>query len=164
MSLQITEKQKLLFWLKVKKTDNCWEWTACKNSKGYGVSGVSKTPLAHRVSYELLKDDIPDGLQLDHLCRNRACVNPDHLEAVTNRENILRSKLFRDRCPKGHLYDKITKEGYRGCNICHKKQMKEGMVRYLEKNKDLHLQNVKNWQRKNPEKLSKYSQTYRLKQ
>ena len=93
--------------------------------------------MAHRVSYYLLVGNIPEGLELDHLCRNTSCVNPAHLEAVTRNENMLRAKLSRTRCPQGHLYDKITKEGYRGCSICHKKQMKEGMIRYLQKKRIL---------------------------
>lgn len=83
------------FWCKVKKTSECWEWTGYKNSKGYGMFRLGtehkfKHCVSHRYSYELLASKIPKGLQLDHLCRVRHCVNPKHLEPVTARENTVR--------------------------------------------------------------------------
>jgi hypothetical protein len=80
-------------WAKVNKEgdeNGCWNWTAALRN-GYGVIGQKKSLLyAHRVSYELLVGLIPVGYQIDHLCRNRRCVNPAHLEAVTQQENIRR--------------------------------------------------------------------------
>ena len=74
------------FWAKVDKTDDCWLWTANRTNAGYGHFWLDRRMvLAHRFAYELLIGPIPDGLTLDHLCRVRACVNPAHLEAVTNR-------------------------------------------------------------------------------
>lgn len=79
------------FWSKVDKSGTCWLWTASIRATGYGQFRVGKrTRDAHRVAWELTNGSVPDGLQLDHLCRNRACVRPDHLEPVTQRENILR--------------------------------------------------------------------------
>lgn len=79
------------FMVKVKKTDNCWEWTGHIMANRYGQFWCNgKMQLTHRISYELFKGDIPQGLHIDHLCRNRKCCNPDHLETVTNKENILR--------------------------------------------------------------------------
>lgn len=79
------------FWSKVEVTDGCWFWTGWLNKKGYGQFDIPGwKPRAHRLAYELMVGRILDGLQLDHLCRNRRCVRPDHLEPVTNRENSRR--------------------------------------------------------------------------
>jgi hypothetical protein len=79
----------------IEKTDGCWEWTGGVQSSGYGTFNVPETAgggsrLAHRFSYELHVGPIPAGLEIDHLCRNRRCVRPDHLDAVTHRENDMR--------------------------------------------------------------------------
>jgi HNH endonuclease len=118
------------FWAQVNKTDSCWLWTGhIATGKGYGRIRVNgEYQKAHRVSYELFVGPIPDGLQLDHLCRVRNCVNPEHLEPVTNRENGLRGtspiyeNLKKTHCSKGHplsgdnLYPRT--DGGRRCRIC----------------------------------------------
>lgn len=111
--------------------NGCWIWTGCLDKgSGYGRIQVDhKTGYSHRVAYELLVGQIPDGLELDHLCRVRACCNPDHLEPVTTLVNQHRSPITnatRICCPKGHPYGGenlrywIDKEGNRRrvCRTC----------------------------------------------
>lgn len=78
------------FWPKVNRTDGCWEWTASRNAAGYGVLGRKDggSRLAHRISYEIHHGPIADGLEVDHMCHNTACVNPSHLRAVDSASNI----------------------------------------------------------------------------
>lgn len=100
------------FMAKVRVVESgCWEWMATRNQHGYGMVGVGyhKTEGAHRVAYRWLRGPIPEGLYLDHLCRNPPCVNPEHLEPVTRWENLLRgmdperaANIRADRCGKGH--------------------------------------------------------------
>lgn len=109
------------FWAKVNKRGPmppqsiapgpCWEWTGAKTSGGYGQFWVKPLKVvSHRFAYEQLVGEIPDDLQLDHLCRNRACVNPQHLEPVTQQVNILRgfsiatANRLKTHCPHGHPY------------------------------------------------------------
>jgi hypothetical protein len=114
------------FWEKVdvRGPDECWEWRACRNKNGYGRVNHPhfKTTWAHRVAYLLKVGPIPDGLQLDHLCRNRACVNPAHLEPVTQRVNLQRGELAtKTHCPQGHPYsgdNLIVRRGARECRTC----------------------------------------------
>ena len=101
------------FWDKVEFTTDCWEWKASKISDGYGQFSLdNRNVYAHRFSYELYKGKIPDGMFIDHLCRNPSCVNPKHLEMVTNKENIIRGNhdnqglhnKIKTHCPQGHPY------------------------------------------------------------
>lgn len=106
----------------------CWEWTGCVNSRGYGCVGVNgKSKLSHRVAYELLVGPIAPGLQIDHLCRNKACCNPVHLEPVTGKVNCERSeRATKTHCVNGHplfgrnLLVKATRGGHviRNCRTC----------------------------------------------
>ena len=80
----------------VKSENGCWLWQGAKNGKGYATHRVSKgkVSVVHKFYYELVKGPVPKGLVLDHLCRIKHCVNPDHLEPVTNQENVLRGLRF----------------------------------------------------------------------
>lgn len=118
----------------VDASSGCWNWigaTANKRNKWvYGLIMVDrKLQMAHRAMYEQKVGKIPDGLQIDHLCRNTRCVNPDHLEPVTAKENIARSINFQSskkQCVNGHelvgsnLY--VKPNGNRECRICRKAQ------------------------------------------
>jgi len=99
------------FWAKVhRQPEGCWRWTGAKN-QGYGAfhATPNRTIPAHRYAYELLRGPIPPGLTIDHLCRVRDCVNPDHMEPVSRGENVLRGESLpaqnkrRDCCKNGHL-------------------------------------------------------------
>lgn len=119
-----TMKQR--FWEKVDKTDGCWEWKACIHRSGYGQFSVNrKKKAAHRVAYEMIIGEIPEGLELDHLCRNRSCVNPAHLEPVTHKENMQRSEqATKTHCVRGHAFDadntQVRNNGKRRCLACRK--------------------------------------------
>jgi hypothetical protein len=119
------------FWEKVDMTGRCWEWTGVLHEKGYGIFYLEgRSRLAHRISFEFKSGKIEHGLTLDHLCRNRKCVNPDHLEPVTNKENVLRGEgrtavnAKKAHCIKGHLFDlantRITSSRRRCCITCKK--------------------------------------------
>ena len=117
------------FWAKVDKSGECWLWTAAIDRNGYGkFRHQGGAVFAHRVAYELEVGPVPDGLELDHLCRVPRCVRSDHLEPVTHRDNLLRGATISARnaakthCPQGHPYDeantKFTRGGWRTCRTC----------------------------------------------
>lgn len=123
------------FWSKVDKraSDECWSWTASLYRNGYGqFSDKTKKLLAHKWSYERFVGPVPDGKEIDHLCRNRRCVNPAHLEAVPHRVNMGRGETIaalaasRTHCPHGHPYDAentdYEKDGSRKCRMCRRKR------------------------------------------
>lgn len=128
------------FWVKVALTanaDRCWNWLAGKDQLGYGMFKIGGkkgySHRAHRVSFELVKGQIPSGLEIDHICRNRGCVNPDHLRAVTHLENmraavsagsmIGKFQLSKTHCPNGHEYSaentyRPIRRNERQCIVC----------------------------------------------
>lgn len=117
------------FWSNVEKSNSCWFWKSNIQGRcGYGMFKVKGRKMqAHRVSYELCVGAIPKGLILDHLCRNVTCVNPSHLEPVSNRENILRGigpsaiNSRKTNCQRGHPFsieNTAIVQGKRCCRIC----------------------------------------------
>ncbi|KKL99549.1 hypothetical protein LCGC14_1813320 [marine sediment metagenome] len=117
----------------LKMADGCWHWVAQIAPNGYGRMQMGlKADLAHRVSYTLHKGPIPEDAQIDHLCRVRKCVNPDHLEAVTCQENLLRGETRAAEnaakviCVNGHdLTDSwIRSNGARQCRQCNRDAQK----------------------------------------
>jgi len=121
------------FWEKVDRRDalGCWTWLGANNGNGWGRfhNGDGRMIPAHRFSYELLVGTVPDGYELDHLCRNRSCVNPLHLEPVTHRENMRRGEgvastnAKKTHCIHGHPFTpdntRINKAtGHRVCRSC----------------------------------------------
>ena len=127
------------FWAKCDKNGPpwngtpCWVWTGYLTKRGYGHFRNGLAMLgAHRWAYEAIKGTIPTGFELDHLCRVPACVNPEHLEAVSHRVNILRGNSFaareaqRPRCNKGHPFDlfntRFLSRGGRECRACRRKE------------------------------------------
>lgn len=121
------------FWSKVDAVGPCWLWTAGTNPLGYGRYNLTwrngkpqGLVLAHRHAWQSLVGPIPEGLVLDHLCRVPACVNPDHLEPVTQAENIRRGYGYsaqcarRVHCPNGHPLDGALGNGRRYCLTCNR--------------------------------------------
>jgi len=98
--------------------NGCWIWPGYKDAKGYGKF---RSTTAYRWVYEELRGPIPEGMQLDHLCRVPACVNPDHLEPVTNAENMRRRYALVTHCANGHEFNEENtryNRGYRRCRPC----------------------------------------------
>ena len=118
----------------------CWEWVGSIGSNGYGNfrDEDSKMVSVHRFSYEFFNGrTIPAGMTVDHICGNRSCVNPDHLEVVTSRENTMRGNTLATinskatHCPQGHPYSEENtcySQGRRKCRACHRLAMRKSRL------------------------------------
>lgn len=150
IELPLSEKDLQRFYSKIKINEktNCWEWIGTILNNGYPQfilkysKGIYKKLLPYRISYLLYKGDLKEELELDHLCRNPICVNPEHLEQVTHGKNVNRGigwggiNSRKTHCPQGHPYSGenllIEKNNRRRCKICkkikdakyHKKRLK----------------------------------------
>jgi hypothetical protein len=115
------------FWTKTGTATNCLVWRGAQNSKGYGCFAVNGgSQLAHRVAWEDVHGPIPDSLTIDHLCRVRACVNVEHMELVSNAENLRRQpRVLRvgGECRNGHRVESVAalyvrRDGTKECREC----------------------------------------------
>lgn len=143
-------------WDRILVVNNCWEWQGCITSGGYAKF---KRDYLHRLMYELFFGNIPEGLEIDHLCRNRRCVNPIHLQAVTRRVNVLRGislsaqQARRTHCIRGHpLFGLNLAKGAKGkrqCRICRnvssRMKWKKHKERYNVKRRLTRLLARENW-------------------
>lgn len=130
----------------------CWQWTGATNRGGYGYINVKQEDgswrprTAHRAAYQALIAPIPDGLELDHLCRVRSCCNPWHLEPVTKTINVRRGlapkvvsgkwQKARTECPQGHPYDQVNtarRNGRRHCRACDRERARRNKQRARER-------------------------------
>lgn len=120
----------------IESSAGCWEWTGAINERGYGRTtwtedGIQRRVYVHRLVWLVERGPIADGLELDHLCRNKICCNPDHLEPVISAENVRRAESYKigaalqrakTHCPYGHPYDEentyLIPTGGRGCREC----------------------------------------------
>jgi hypothetical protein len=120
-----------LFWARVDASGDCWLWTGPIDPNGYGgrIKSGGKMDSPHRWAYRLLVGPIPEDMTIDHLCRVHACVNPDHLDPVTQYENNMRGygqgalNVAKTHCPRGHPYDEANTYRHphaqrRSCRIC----------------------------------------------
>lgn len=121
---------------KIDASGSCWLWLGKRSTAGYGYvrwprDATKPWRPAHRIVYELIRGrEIPSGLEIDHLCRNPQCVNPDHLEPVTHQENMRRAYATKMACNYGHDWNdlanvKVRKSGARVCTACRREQYAE---------------------------------------
>lgn len=129
---------RFLKFIKVIQESECWEWQGYINDSGYGIFAINRGDRlrAHRVSYSVFKNTPNIKMIIDHICRNRKCVNPDHLREVTPQINQIEnsaSKAFfhsiKDSCPKGHKYDPTNKYDGRRCRECGREANKRYALR-----------------------------------
>ena len=142
----------------------CWLWTGADDGRGYGqFSYKGRTARAHRVAYELFVGPIPSGLVLDHLCLTTRCVNPQHLEPVTQQENNVRCVALIKNCPAGHPYTEsnvyINGSGNRLCRECNRERARVNR----KKNQPQSLEYQRKYREANRERQREYMKQYHAK-
>jgi HNH endonuclease len=134
LPISCSDKDYILQRIDINPTTGCWVWRLSVNTNGYGDCTVRQVRCrAHRFAYRAWRGD-PGAVDLDHLCRNRRCCNPDHLEPVSHLENMRRGEYrLREACPRGHAYTKdnlcADKRGWRKCLTCDRENQKRKRTR-----------------------------------
>ncbi len=151
--MRVEDQNEERFWSKVNKTEGCWLWTACVFHHGYGqFMAIRGSKYAHRYSYELAHGAIPAGMEAHHICKNRACVNPAHLELLSKSDHARlhasiqdrtrfrvprKNKTLKTHCCHGHeLTPENTRvrvsNGWRSCKTCEKQRYQKSNLQPLE--------------------------------
>jgi hypothetical protein len=153
---RLDEELRTLLEDRIFRTGDCWLWIGSVSDRGYGnVTYKGKSYKAHRLAYHFYKEDLIPGLEIDHLCKVKNCVNPDHLEQVTKQENMRRSDCVsavnrrKTRCKRGHDFNSDNtythKSGKRSCRLCRNEDGKKLYYRNHEqiraRRKELYVQN-----------------------
>lgn len=148
------------FWPRIRKTESgCWEWQGAQFNGGYGrIKYDGQDQVAHRVAYLVLVGPIPEGMTLDHLCRNRICVNPEHLEPVDMRTNVLRGETItaanahKEVCLRGHPLSGdnlfVRRDGRRRCRECERERQRHSRDTDTYRNKHAEAERARRAQRK----------------
>lgn len=125
--VELSASQISKFWTNVAISEGCWKWQSRLSTGGYGRFRVNGKELAaHRIAFFAAGNDLVDGFVIDHLCRNRSCVNPEHLESVTQQENVRRGDIYKGsdtHCSRGHEFtpeNSILSKSRRVCRECHR--------------------------------------------
>lgn len=128
----------------------CWEWQACIDDGGYGRFNLEGIHYAHTASYYLFVGTVPEGKEIDHLCRRRHCVNPLHLQAVTHKINMARMAEIKATCKNDHVFtpeNTFAMKSGRGCKTCRYQKIKEWRARHPQKAREINTASKKTWRK-----------------